>query len=66
MTEPHLKKILDEKGWTQDPLAKKVRVSVGEIYRWIHRDCNPILNTLSRIAEAVEIKTLDLLDESET
>ena len=50
-----LQKVLDRKRITQYGLAKRLKITPGEVFRWCQEDYNPTLQTLLRIADALEV-----------
>lgn len=57
----HLRKLREEKGWTQEELADKAGMHftyIGQIERGIR---NPSLINLERLAKALKIKAGELL-----
>jgi transcriptional regulator with XRE-family HTH domain len=57
-----LKKVLEQKGWSQYRLARELGVSAGEVHRWVKEDYNPTLKTLSRIADVMDVRIEELIE----
>lgn len=57
-----LQKVLDKKGITQYRLAKSLKVSAAEVYRWCLPGYNPTLRTMDKIAKALNVKLDELVD----
>ncbi len=58
-----LQKALDKKGCTQYKLAKILKVSAGEVFRWCQPSYNPTLKTMLRIAEVLDVGIEELVNK---
>jgi transcriptional regulator with XRE-family HTH domain len=52
---------LDARGLTQAALARRMGASKGSVHAWVHGDQMPRLDTLERIAEALDTTVQELL-----
>lgn len=61
----NLKRIRTDKGISQSDIAKALRVSRGFVSNLENGKTNPTLATMARVAEALEVTTVELLEEAE-
>ncbi len=64
MAELRVKELLAERGLTQKELAKKMGVAEISLSRSLRN--NPSMETLKKIAEALEVKLSDLFEKKES
>lgn len=55
-----LRVIMDQKGVTQDSLAKQVGVGQSAVCMMLNRDCRPQRRTIGKIAKALSVSPKDL------
>lgn len=60
-----LKVVLVEKNLSSKWLAEKLDVNEATVSRWCTNDVQPTLKTLVRIAEVIEVKVSDLLNDKQ-
>lgn len=60
-----LKVVLVEKNLSSRWLAEKLDVNEATVSRWCTNDAQPKLKTLVRIAEVIEVKISDLLNDKQ-
>ncbi|NLZ96004.1 MAG: helix-turn-helix transcriptional regulator [Bacteroidales bacterium] len=56
---------LDELGWTQKLLAKKMDVYPQQVNKWVKGNENFTIATLARLEEVLEIKLIEVTNRSE-
>jgi len=60
-----IEQLREEKGWSQEELALKIKVSPSEISHNESGRRDPRLSTLERLAEALEVRCHDLISMAE-
>ncbi len=52
----------NKKGWSQEQLAKKIGTGAGQIRRVEKGEANSSINMLRRIAKALEVSLIEIVD----
>lgn len=60
----NIKKYRNEKGLTQEQLADKLNLSIHSVRKWEQGERRPRPGTIKRIAQILEVSTIDITGES--